>query len=94
MSHSLHPWCWKCSYPVGFGKLLCRIWSKCVVKGEGKEFSHQDFNVKAAADELGNKVMEQSMGSTVRAVLQQSLVMGVPFTQHQEASEALAELLM
>lgn len=39
-------------------------------------------------------VMEQSMGSTGRAALQQSLVMGVPFTQHQEVSEALAELLM
>lgn len=34
----LHQWYWKCSHPVGFGKLLCGIWSKHVVRGEGKDF--------------------------------------------------------
>lgn len=34
-SHYFHQCCWMCSYSIGFGKLLYRMWSKHRLEGEG-----------------------------------------------------------
>lgn len=44
-SHYFHQCCRTCSYPIGFGKLLCRTWHKRRLAGEGF-FFHQGFGVE------------------------------------------------
>lgn len=64
-SHYFHQCCWTCSYPIGFGKPLCGIWSKHRLGGEGFFSTRVLVLKKAAVDELGIVVWEHDIGSKV-----------------------------
>lgn len=87
-SHYFHQCYWTCSYPIGLGKLLYRMWSKHRLGGEGC-FSTRVLVLK--------KLLQMSWRLWFGSMIEEArscLGLGVSSTKHQEVLEALGELLM